>query len=113
MSCSNCHNDAGWKEISTICRNVKSLMGSSKQASNIIENTATIGVRSSSIHTHRENNATSLRIICDLLPPVLVTSSQCVDMGSVPLMGSVSKEKTQICRTLTSLNKSGTEPHTE
>lgn len=82
-----------WGEILyTVCRNIKSLLGNSREGSKATEHRA-VGIRNSYIRTCRRNDATYPRINCNLLCPVLVTGSQCVDMGSEPLTESVRKEK--------------------
>lgn len=95
MSCSNYENVGvmGWEEIlHTVCRNSKCLMGNSREGSKATERRV-VGIRNSYIHTCRRNDATYPRTICNLLCPVLVTGSQCVDMSSEPLTKSVRKEK--------------------
>lgn len=82
----------GGEILYTVCINIKSLMGNSREGSKATEREA-VGIRNSYIHTCRRNEATYPRIICNLLCPLLVTGSQCVDMSSEPLTKSARKEK--------------------
>lgn len=82
----------GGEILYTVCINIKSLMGNSREGCKATERGA-VGIRNSYIHTCRRNEATYPRIICNLLCPLLVTGSQCVDMSSEPLTKSARKEK--------------------